>query len=321
MNMGAPSQRLEPEARDPRRFAPIFLLATQRSYSSVVTAMIGQHAALADLPELKLFAFPTIGEMEASLPRYWMERGITHRSPGLIRALAQFLFDDQDSHALVAARAWLALRSHWAGEDVLDLLLEQLRPLIAIEKSPENAASDDALARLSAAYPRARYIHLTRHPATTQRSLQAHWERIVPNYPLEGQPMLGFAAWVDTNRRILNFTAGLPADRILRLRAEDVLHPRSAAALGRVTTWLGLDSRPPAIDAMRHPEFSPFAYATAKGTGLLGGLDGGFLVDTALRPVEPPPALGRPEGWSGHEPLWQSVIDLAVELGYPCQSA
>ena len=64
-----------PPARDPHCFAPVFLLATARSCSSVVTAMIGQHPALCGLPELKLFASPTIGEMEASLPRFWIERG------------------------------------------------------------------------------------------------------------------------------------------------------------------------------------------------------------------------------------------------------
>jgi hypothetical protein len=52
--------------------------------------MIGQHPELVGLPELKLFCFRTVGELEASLPSYWRERGFTHRSPGLVRALAQY---------------------------------------------------------------------------------------------------------------------------------------------------------------------------------------------------------------------------------------
>ena len=72
--------------------------------------MIGQHPDLAGLPELKLFCCETIRELEASLPRYWMERGVTHRSPGLVRALAEVEFGGQTSDSLSAARAWLRER-------------------------------------------------------------------------------------------------------------------------------------------------------------------------------------------------------------------
>jgi hypothetical protein len=308
----------EVPARDPYRFAPVFLLATARSCSSVVTAMIGQHPALCGLPELKLFAAPTIGEMEASLPRFWIERGVTHRSPGLVRALAEYLFGGQEAGALAAAREWLAERRDWPGEAVLDILLERIGPRIAVEKSPENAASDEALARLAEAYPEARYIHLTREPAATQRSMQAHWERVMPEHPLEGQPMLGFAAWVDVNRRILAFTAGLPAHRVLRLSAEDVLDGRPAS-LRTVAAWLGLAYEPAAIEAMGHPEASPFARPGPSESGIIGGYDPGFLADPVLRKLAPPPPLRQPEGWSGHAALWGMVTDLAERLGYPSE--
>ena len=91
--------------------------------------------------------------MEASLPRFWIERGVTHRSPGLVRALAEYLFGSQDVAALTAAREWLAPRRDSPGEAVLDILLAQLSPRLAIEKSPENAASDEALARLAKPIP------------------------------------------------------------------------------------------------------------------------------------------------------------------------
>jgi hypothetical protein len=302
-------------ARDAYRFAPVFLLATARSCSSVVTAMIGQHPELCGLPELKLFASPTIGEMEASLPRFWIERGVTHRSPGLVRALAEYLFGGQDTGALAAAREWLAARRDWPGEAVLDILLARLSPRLAVEKSPENAASDEALARLAEAYPEARYMHLTREPAATQRSMQAHWERVMPEHPLEGQPMLGFAAWVDVNRRLLAFGESLPAARLLRLRAEDALDGRPES-LHAVASWLGLDCRPAAIAAMAHPEASPFARPGPKESGIIGGFDPGFLADPLLRKLAPPAPLCRPEGWSGHEALWEMVEDLAKRLGY-----
>src|SRR5262245_49158513 len=154
----------------PRRecapYAPVFVLAPPRSYSSVIATMIGQHPDLAGLPELKLFAYPTIADMEGSLPRYWRERGFTHRSPGLVRALAEYEFGGQALDQLDRARAWLAARPHWSGADVFDALLARLSPRTAVEKSPENVATAAALRRLAAAYPNARYLHLTRHPVT-----------------------------------------------------------------------------------------------------------------------------------------------------------
>ncbi|HEY2110762.1 MAG TPA: sulfotransferase, partial [Dongiaceae bacterium] len=229
--------------------------------------------------------------------------------------LAEYLFGGQNAEALVAARAWLAERRDWPGEAVLDILLARLSPRLAVEKSPENAAGDEALARLADAYPEARYIHLTREPAATQRSMQAHWERVMPGHPLEGQPMLGFAAWVDVNRRILGFTERLPRGRVLRLRAEDILDG-NPGRLRAVASWLGLSRAPTALAAMSHPETSPFACPGPKDSGIIGGFDPGFLEAPVMRKLPPPPTLRLPEGWSGHEALWQMVEDLAERLGY-----
>jgi hypothetical protein len=311
----SPNRRVRPPARAPGRFSPIFVLATARSCSSVVTTMIGRHPALVGLPELKLFAARTIGELEASLPRFWIERGITHRSPGLVRALAEYLFGGQTVEALAAARAWLRERAHWAGPGVLDILLARLSPRVVIEKSPENAASDEALASLAAAYPAARYLHLVRHPVSTQSSMQAHWTRTMPDHPLDGQPMLGFAAWLDVNRRILRFGEGPAKGRLLRIRAEDVLAD-PAMQLGAIAGWLGVSTDAVAIEAMLHPEASPFARFGPAESGIVGGHDPGFLADPIPRPATMPESIERPPDWVGHAALWQAVLDLADRLGY-----
>src|SRR5579871_1329673 len=180
--------------RDPDRFAPVFVLAPARSYTSVISMMLGQHPQLVGLPELKLFAYPTMAELEASLPRFWIERGLTHRAPGLVRALAEFLFDGQTPAALTAARSWLRARASWSGADVLDCLLARLAPRIAVEKSPETVETGAALERAAAFYPQARYLHLTRHPLATQRSIAQHLDRIAPGSGQRDQPMAGVAA-------------------------------------------------------------------------------------------------------------------------------
>ncbi len=301
--------------RDANRFAPVFVLATARSYSSVVATIVGQHPQCASLPELKLFAYGSIGELEASLPVYWSDRGITHRSPGLVRAIAQFEFGDQNSASILAARAWLRDRSDWSGAQVLDVLLARLSPRIAVEKSPENVEDDAALQRLAAAYPRARYLHLTRHPVATQQSLEKHLDRTIPGCVLPGQPMFGIAAWVSAQCRILAFAATLPESRYLRVRAEDVLndpHPQLAS----IASWLDLETSPDAIEAMLHPERSPFAHPGPISSGIVGGNDPAFLSDPVPRRASLPLGIAVPEGWVENSSLWEMTLDIATRLGY-----
>jgi hypothetical protein len=278
--------------------------------------MIGQHPELGGLPELKLFCYSTIGELEASLPRFWMDRGITHRSPGLVRAVAQFELGGQDSDRLAQAREWLRERSDWSGADVLDVLLERLSPRAGVEKSPENVESDAALERLASAYPRARYLHLTRHPVATQRSFQEHWNRVVSRESMPGQPMLGIAGWVATQCRILNFASTLPKDRYWRVRAEDVLND-TRSQLRSITAWLGLRDDEAAIEAMTHPEMSPFASVGPADSGIVGGNDPNFLRDPIPRRAEVLHSLDQPPEWVGDSSLWQMVVDVSSQLGYP----
>jgi Sulfotransferase family len=277
--------------------------------------MIGQHPDLAGLPELKLFCCPTLGELEASLPRYWMERGLRHRSPGLVRALAEYLFGGQTEQSLSAARAWLQDRPDWSGSDVLDVLLERLSPRTAVEKSPDNLLTDAALARMAAAYPRARYLHLTRHPVTTQRSIQEYRDRSVPSHPPDGEPMAGIGSWYAIHRRILLFACDLPEQHYLRVRAEDVLND-GRSQLQKIAAWLGIGAEDGAIEAMLHPETSPFARPGPPESGVAGGNDPSFLRDPIPRRAEIPCKLEPPPGWVADPPVWEMVADLANRLGY-----
>jgi hypothetical protein len=199
-----------------------------------------------------------------------MRRGVLHRSPGLVRAIAQFEFGSQTSESLCAAREWLADRRGWSGAAVLDVLLERLHPRIAVEKSPDNVFDDVSLRRMDAAYPKARYLHLTRHPITTQRSLDAHLRLTLPSYPRDGEPMAGIASWYEIHRRILLFGADLPECRYLRVRAEDVLN-ETTSQLQMISEWLRVRSDKDAITAMQHPEASPFARALPQRAAFQAG--------------------------------------------------
>jgi hypothetical protein len=306
---------IESPSRDPARFSPVFVLAPARSCSSVVATMIGRHPELAGLPELKLFCCPTMGALAATLPQYWIGRGLTHRSPGLVRALAEVEFGDQGPESVAAAQAWLNERADWSGADVLDVLMARLNPRVVVEKSPENVDSDSSLKRMAAAYPKARYIHLTRHPVTTQRSMERHRRQATPEYPPRGEPMTGIAAWFQVHERILQFCASLPDDRHMRIRAEDALNEPDRV-MGRIAAWLGVRADAEALETMKHPEDSPFVRSGPAGSGAGGGNDPGFLADPRLRAVELPQTLAPPPGWSLDLSVWRCVADLARTLGY-----
>src|SRR5207244_12610901 len=98
--------RTRPAHRDGHRFAPVFILTSARSCSSVITSMIGQHPDLFGMPELKLFVFRTIGELDASLPAEARRLGFAHRSPGLVRAVAELEYGAQNTTNLAAAIPW-----------------------------------------------------------------------------------------------------------------------------------------------------------------------------------------------------------------------
>ena len=71
-----------------------------------------------------------------------------------------------------------------------------------------------------------------------------------------------------------------------------------------------------AVEAMMHPEDSPFAFPGPEGSGILSGNDPGFLSDPALRAVDAAPALERPPGWVENDALWQRAASLAQRMGY-----
>jgi hypothetical protein len=302
---------LEPRAtekrpRDPQRFAPVIVLSPARSHSSVVTAMIGSHPELYGFPELILFDRPTLGErMDAGpligkRPRGW------NPVAGLERAVAELHYGAQGSGEIAAARRWLERRRAWPGADVMDHLLRLVAPRTGVEKSPDTVNGEDRLARALAAYPRARFIHLVRHPVTAQRSMQ---RRLF----LFDRPVPCALGWLNQHRRILEFRARLPAAQSLLVRTEFVLnHPRDE--LARIARWLGIAADAVALDAMCHPERSP--YANAGHDGARGGNDPVFLHDPTPHAVELPPSLEHPEEWKLPEDLERDIIALAEQLGY-----
>lgn len=302
-----------PPERDPSWFSPVFVLAPARSNSSVVTAMLGEHPGLCVFPELALFRKATIDELLTDPPG-WKGPATRLRLAGVFRALAEHHDGRQSPETVEAAARWVEGRRSWTVADLLDHLLGLAAPRIGLEKSPENSSREEYLARLSAAYPRARFLHLTRHPVPSVTSMHRVWSGkgywTVPP-ALFHHFCLG--VWYYQHARIQRFVESLPPDRGLQARSEDVLNDPEPA-LRRICRWIGLDCEPETLEAMRHPERSP--YARTGPEGALGGWDTGFMSDPVLRAAELPGAFDFPSEWILEPWLQLAALELATRLGY-----
>jgi hypothetical protein len=292
---------------------PVFLLATARSYSTVTLAVLAGHPDMYGFPEMLAFTEPTLGDLFArakqgdAVMRVWRGSQLT----GIARAVADLHEHSQSDEAVDRAYAWLAERAEWPGPRLLDHLLELAHPRVGLEKSPGTAGSDEALDRCLRHYPRARLIHLTRHPVSTQRSMQAHWRRLFPDPRYRS--FAAASAWYRTHRRIVAALDGLPPERWLRIRAEDVLRePRRW--LPRILAWLGLDHDDRVVDLMLRTE--RWRFANAGPSGRLYGGDPTFLADPCLRPVPEPGPVVFDDDWGLPDGMYAAMSTLARTLGY-----
>ena len=123
-------------------------------------------------------------------------------------------------------------------------------------------------------------------------------------------------AWYSLNMNIVTFLDGLPKERYMRIRGEDLLADPDSH-LQKITQWLGLRTDKGAIEAMKHSERSP--YACMGPLNARFGNDPDFLREPALRRRSPAkqPSLEGPLSWrtDGGE-CSQEVKQLAGEFGY-----
>ena len=327
----------EPSARLRRRVvilhdeeelpAPLFVLAPVRSFTSVICAMLGQHPQLYALPETNLLCAETVGMRLASAERS------THRSilHGLLRAVAQLQFGAQSATSVRLAREWLEARAEFPTELLFQCLMERVAPRVVIEKSPSMVV-DACLRRTNEKFPAARFMHLVRHPRghgdsvlkaiadDEQRGPLAptNWLLKVASHRPDGgndgarDPQHW---WYAHNLVIQDFLRAVPADRQLRVRGEDILSDPDTY-LRAIASWLGVRTDDAVIEAMKHPENSPYAFVGPPGARF--GNDRFFLERPALRPgrakVE---GLDAPLDWgNGTHGLTPEVKALATDFGY-----
>jgi len=293
---------------------PVFLLAPPRSYSTVSIALLAGHPLLYGLPETNLFTGETLGEQISAANRLGVKNAWTQFT-GLARAVAQLHEGRQDPAALSRAAVWLRERSAESPKQLMDHLLGLVSPRIGIEKSPLTVGSAQALTTCMRAYPNARYLHLVRHPVSTQRSMLALYDTFLfpPQMTRHERVRRCLLTWYSCHLRIEQAMRALPTGQWLRVRAEDLIG-RPRTWLPHVLDWLGLDHDEAIIGRMIQTEQWEFArWGEEAG---FGGGDPKFLNDPGLRPVPPPAPDVIDPGWGISDGARERIATLARHLGY-----
>lgn len=276
--------------------------------------MLGQHPELYGLPETNFFVADTVG----GLFQCFAGLGDRHRLHGLVRTLAQL--HDGEQTETTAERAWQWLRER------LDMTTHELAWHVAsqtgqrqiVEKSPSNCAEAAYLAHLYRVFPTARFLHLSRHPRSTSKSLyqvrqEQRARRGRNRMPVDGRRME--ENWLKVHGHILRFTEQLPIGQSLHLQGE-LLLANPDHYLPQIAEWLGIRMDAEAIEAMKHPEASPFA--TVGPENARGGNNRKYLEDPRLRTGPPPKVnLSDPLEWmTDGSSFGPATVALAQRLGY-----
>lgn len=300
---------------------PVFLFAPPRSFTTLVSGMLGVHPDIYGVPELTIF-------YHAKLSDLWRRgRGNTPSDTrmrhGLLRAVAEIYFGEQTDEAIAGAEHWCGRRQEWPIHKVFDELRGAVAPLRLLEKSPDYTLKPEAMLRAFESCPDCKIIFLTRHPVGQCKSTLSINNGAYPfncnSFAFEnGKAILDpQIAWHDANVNVLNFLeTHVPKDQYLRVKGEALL-ATPEASIRRICRWIGIRDDDDAIRAMVHPETSPFA-----SFGPISALFGNdpnfqrnpFFSKQAARKLPP---LDGPLPWrEDGATLYPEVKALAQEFGY-----
>jgi len=264
----------------------LIILCPPRSFSSVVSTMIGQHPDLYGFPELHLFSDDNVDGL--------LKRLAKRNKPvpaGLGRLVAQEVFGRQTTRTALQAIEWIRERGDWSTKEMLDYFIERIAPRIGVEKSPGTSSRTQYLQRAHTNYPDARYLHLTRHPVSARNSIEEFFRGKMERSRLKAgkngevdsrvrEAFDSLMVWQQLHANIMRFTTGLPAGKTMRVKGEDILS-QPDLYLPQIAEWLGIRTDREAIECMKHPEESPYAYTGP--SPISGGNDPKFMRNPRLK--------------------------------------
>lgn len=304
---------------------PLFILCPGRSFSSVVCSALGQHPQMYGLPELNLFLKESIRELnEIAVGKSGKMRGVVH---GLLRVLAQLHGGNQTKKTVADAWNWLREHGHWTTAEMFYYIQGKVHPQICVDKSPSYGLRVKTLNRIHSSFPNAYFLHLSRHPRSTCKSFvriyskkgaagktmnrpykrrlleRPDWHRQVESH------------WHHLHHNILEFREQLSTGQSMFLQGEEFLS-NPHLYLHQIAEWLDLRTDNMAIEAMMHPENSPYAFFGPADARF--GNNAGFLENPTLRTGKPPKQnLEEPLEWlPGDIGFSDKTKALARLLGY-----
>jgi hypothetical protein len=267
---------------------PLFILSPPRSFSSLISSMIGQHPEMHAFPELQVFGHESLLDM--MIQNLDLNR---MASPGSIRSIAEVHEQVQTNESCTRAWLWIQKHSDMSPVDFFNYLREQIDPLIAVEKTPPNTLKISRLGQIITAYPNAKFLHLTRSVVGNHKSLQEYLadmlkllKSVDSEQPTAQNVYREYPAsiWLVSHRNILSVKPIIKQGHYLRLKGEDVLN-KPSGILRQLCQWMEIDSSPSCIEAMMRPHESPYACIGPRIA--YGGNDGKFMRQPVLR-LKPP---------------------------------
>jgi hypothetical protein len=274
--------------------------------------MIGNHPEMASVAEINLFIADTYAELERI---YRVRPRFQH---GLLRTVAELGLGGQSEEDIEAAKTWLDEYKELSTIDIMHDIMSWVEPRSIVDKSPVYVYSPGALDRIKAAFPDARFLHLSRHPRATCESI--HKTRQVAAMATAGKQlgsdsdMTPETMWLKPHLRIMEVLEDVPQEQKMFLRGELLLsEPR--LYLEQIAEWLGISTSPEAIDAMMRPEESPFAKLGPSNARL--GNDPAFMESPKLRHYEEQPSdLESPMSWDSSMEFDDVLKHYAMYFGY-----
>jgi len=295
---------------------PLILLGPPRSFTSVTSAMLGQHPQMYGLPEVHLFVADTVAELFL----YYKISG-PRRSHGLLRTIAEVYMKTQNKKTVDLAKAWLIKNKKTSTAEVFQKIVSKVDPKIVVEKSVTTVWKPAHLQRVAKVFPNARFVHLTRHPRgqcesmmealKTETGLTRQMQDHSTTPPTTDPQIL----WYNIHSNIVNFLKDVPEERYIHVRGEDLLQ-NPDKYLREVSGWLGLRTDDEAIEEMKHPERSPFSKLGPPNAPF--GNDPKFIKEPELRPARAKSqSLEGALSWRDDVPgFTDEVKEMARSFGY-----
>jgi amino acid adenylation domain-containing protein/non-ribosomal peptide synthase protein (TIGR01720 family) len=279
----------------------VFVLSPPRSGSTLLRVMLGGHPRLFAPPELELLSFNSMAEREAAFPgrdSFWLE--------GMLRAIMELRDCDVDEAQRIVRAS---VEEGWTTQRFYRQLQAWLGDRTLVDKTPSYALDPAVLRRAEETFERPFYVHLVRHPYAVIRSFEeAKLDELFFRHPHElGRTELAELIWLVSHQNIAELLSGVPAERQLQLRFEDLVR-NPEAELRRICTALELEFHPAMADPYREKR-ARMTDGIHAGGRMLGDVK--FL---QYRAVEA--SVGERWREAQEDSLGEQTWEMSVRLGY-----